>query len=271
MASASTPFFDAKADPSSPSPAPPPGYDPEAGCVADYAAAFAAQSVRDAFARRVLTIVAIQLAVTAAATVGLMSSPRAMLYVASSPLIVFSSWAAAFAITVALACSPTLRTRHPHNMVALTAFTVCYGFLVAVTTSFYSASAITVALVVTAATVAVTAAIVTLRGIDAARGRGLLFIASWAFVAAVAVSAFVRSSALTLAIAGGGAALFAAYLLHDLALIMGGTSWLTPNAAARTGVALDPDDAVMAAITLYMDIATLFLQIVQLVQAAQDS
>lgn len=266
MASTSTPLV--KHDAVAPLP---PTYDPEALAHADYAAAFASQSVRDGFARRVLTIVALQLAATAAGTVYIMSSPKASRFVATSPGLVAASWIAAVAITIALACAPSLRTRHPHNMFALAAFTAAYGFLVAATTSFYSAAAVGVALVTTAATVLGAALLVTVRGVDVARGRGTLYIASWAFMCAVLVSAFVRSSALSLALAGAGAALFAVYLLHDLALVMGGSSWLSPTAAARTRVVADPDDAVMAAITIYMDIASLFLQIVQLVQAAQDS
>ena len=93
---------------------------------------------------------------------------------------------------------------------------------------------------------AATALIVTVKGVDYARHTGLLAVASWAFLVAVAASLFIRSSALMLALAAGGAALFAAYLLHDLALIMGGTSFLSAGAAARTAGAavLDPDDAI---------------------------
>jgi FtsH-binding integral membrane protein len=124
---------------------------------------------------------------------------------------------------------------------------------------------------VTAATVAGATAFVRVKGVDLARTSGFLAIASWSFLAALVVGAFTHSSALSIALAAVGAVLFTAYLLHDLQLVMGGSSFVTASSSARGGgMALDPDDAVMASLIVYMDVVSIFIQVLQLVQAAQD-
>ena len=120
----------------------PPTYDPEAGAFAEYAAAFETRRVRDGFARRVLTIVAMQLALTAAGTACLMASPSARAYATASPALLLGAWGVALVATLALTCCPSLRRSHPHNLVGLAVFTLAYGFMIAVTTTFYQASTV---------------------------------------------------------------------------------------------------------------------------------
>lgn len=190
---------------------------------------------------------------------------------AANQWTLLTSWGFAFAVSIAISCSRTLRHAHPHNLVALGLFTLAYAYLIAATTAFYSASAVVIALGVTTATVAGAVAYIRVKGVDVARSSGFLAIASWSFLVALIVGSVTRSSALSIVLAAIGSVLFTMYLLHDLQLIMGGSSFVSGAATARGGgLAFSPDDAVFAALTLYMDVVTIFIQVLQLVQAAQD-
>ena len=91
---------------------------------------------------------------------------------------------------------------------------------------------------------------------------GMLYIVSWAFLVALVVSMFVSSSALALVLSAVGAVLFSFYLVFDLQAVMGGGS------GGATAVTLSPDEYVFAALNIYLDAVNVFINVLQLVQAA---
>ena len=90
----------------------------------------------------------------------------------------------------------------------------------------------------------------------------MLYIVSWAFLVALVVSMFVSSSALALVLSAVGAVLFSFYLVFDLQAVMGGGS------GGATAVTLSPDEYVFAALNIYLDAVNVFINVLQLVQAA---
>ena len=152
-----------------PSVPPPMYYDPEALAAADYHAAFADAGVRAGFVRRVLGIVFVQLALTAAVTVAFFYVPSMRLFVARNPAAVWGAWACGTAVAAALACSPSLRRSHPANLVALGAFTLAFAYMVGATTAFYGAQAAVTALAVTACVVGFTLGLAAHSGLDFTR------------------------------------------------------------------------------------------------------
>ena len=154
--------------------------------------------------------------------------------------------------------------------------------MVAATSAMYSAQSVVTAAAVTAAVSVGALGLAAFSSLDFTRHAGALLLSSWAFLVAILVGNFVRSSAAVLALSAVGAVLFSLYLLFDLQMIMsgaalgsggggtggGGTLLVT---ARRRDVELSPDEYVYGALILYLDIVNVFVNVLQLVQAASDS
>lgn len=165
----------------------------------------------------------------------------------------------------------------------LALFTLSFGAMVAATSAMYSAQSVVTAAAVTAAVSVGALAIAAFSSLDFTRHAGALLLSSWAFLVAILVGTFLRSSAAVLALSAIGAVLFSLYLLFDLQLIMsgaalggsgsggGGGGPLLPVTARRRDVELSPDEYVYGALILYLDIVNVFVNVLQLVQAASDS
>ena len=146
----------------------------------------------------------------------------------------------------------------------------------------YSAQSVVTAAAVTAAVSVGALGLAAFSSLDFTRHAGALLLSSWAFLVAILVGNFLRSSAAVLALSAVGAVLFSLYLLFDLQMIMsgaalgsggggtggGGTLLVT---ARRRDVELSPDEYVYGALILYLDIVNVFVNVLQLVQAASDS
>ena len=154
--------------------------------------------------------------------------------------------------------------------------------MVAATSAMYSAQSVVTAAAVTAAVSVGALGLAAFSSLDFTRHAGALLLSSWAFLVAILVGNFLRSSAAVLALSAVGAVLFSLYLLFDLQMIMsgaalgsggggtggGGTLLVT---ARRRDVELSPDEYVYGALILYLDIVNVFVNVLQLVQAASDS
>ena len=168
----------------------------------------------------------------------------------------------------------------------LALFTVSFGYMVAATSATYSAQSVVTAAAVTAAVSLGALVIAAFSSLDFTRHAGALLLSSWAFLVAILVGSFLRSSAAVLAVSAVGAVLFSLYLLFDLQMIMSGAalgggggggggsgragSLLVPTARRRE-VELSPDEYVYGALLLYLDVVNVFVNVLQLVQAAGDS
>ena len=154
--------------------------------------------------------------------------------------------------------------------------------MVASTSAIYSAQRVVTAAAVTAAVSVGALGLAAFSSLDFTRHAGALLLSSWAFLVAILVGNFLRSSAAVLALSAVGAVLFSLYLLFDLQMIMsgaalgsggggtggGGTLLVT---ARRRDVELSPVEYVYGALILYLDIVNVFVNVLQLVQAASDS
>lgn len=158
--------------------------------------------------------------------------------------------------------------------------------MVAATSAMYSSQSVVTAAAVTAAVSVGALAIAAFSSLDFTRHAGALLLSSWAFLVAILVGTFLRSSAAVLALSAIGAVLFSLYLLFDLQMIMSGAALgsgvgVGGNGnggdgpllvtARRRDVELSPDEYVYGALILYLDIVNVFINVLQLVQAASDS
>jgi FtsH-binding integral membrane protein len=77
------------------------------------------------------------------------------------------------------------------------------------------------------------------------------------------LAAFTRSSAVQLLLACGGALLFSAFIVYDVQLLAGSVG------DRQAAVQLSPDEYVVAALQIYLDVVQLFLHLLRLVSEMQ--
>eukprot|EP00884_Botryococcus_braunii_P000012 jgi/Botrbrau1/10010/Bobra.0012s0098.2 len=235
-------------------------WDPEAAQNAGYAAAFQNLAVRKAFVSKVLFIVFAQLAVTAAASAAFYYVHPLKSYVQSNVWPFWAAWGLSFAVLLVLSCSQSARRSYPTNIITLAVFTATFAFLVGVVTSFYSAQLVVAAFAITSAVVGFVFLLATSTSFDFTKQGGFLYIITFTFLAALVVGMFWISQTFIIVISIIGAILFAAYLLYDIQLLMGGHT-----------LELSPDEYVFASINIYLDIINIFLNILQVLQATNSN
>jgi FtsH-binding integral membrane protein len=163
-------------------------------------------------------------------------------------------------LLLTLSFSESARHTHPTNLILLAAFTFAEGIMVGAITSQYQMQAILLAVAMTAAiTVALTAyALTTKRDFTLQGGMLCALLCSLLLVGLIGVA--TRSPALQLLLAGGGAALFGCYIVFDVQMIAGGK---------HTAMQLSPDEYVVGAIQVYLDVINLFLHLLRFISEMQ--
>eukprot|EP00884_Botryococcus_braunii_P021183 jgi/Botrbrau1/7749/Bobra.0159s0178.1 len=240
---------------------PHPNIDIEAQQAANFVAGFAEQKVRQQFMAKVLTIVGLQLAFTAGCAFVFYFVEPLKTYVRVNPWPFYVSWGLSFAMIIALSCSESLRRKYPMNVIFLGLFTVVFGFQIGVITSFWNTQAVMIAFLVTCGVVGLCAFIAFFTKLDLTKFGGFLAIAGFAFIIVIFIGIFwIRNNWVILVVGIIGAVLFSVYLIYDLQLMMGGKT-----------VSISPDEYVFASISIYLDVINIFLMILQIVGAVQNT
>jgi hypothetical protein len=112
---------------------------------------YATRAMRHSFLRKVLTIVAAQLCLTAAVAAPILLLPGPSAFLAANRWAVPISGIVAFASLLVLVCSEGARRAYPSNLLLLGVFTAAQGVLVGVACASYSTPTVLWAVVLTAA------------------------------------------------------------------------------------------------------------------------
>ena len=219
--------------------------DPDDPRAYGFAPAFADKDVRRGFVRRVFALVASMLLVALAVAAVFLFVPEAKAWVAANPWTVWVAFFGLFGAMFALTCSPTLRLRAPHNYLLLAAFTLLLSFFVAVAI----VSVLVLALVLFAAQTAV----------DFTTMHAMLFTLLVGLIVMGVLGVWFYSDFIRVVYATLGAVLFSAYLVMDVQTIMGGKTY-------RIG----PEEHVIAAVVVFLDVMNLFLMVLNLVGFARE-
>mmetsp|Transcript_11446 Transcript_11446/g.24601 ORF Transcript_11446/g.24601 Transcript_11446/m.24601 type:complete len:247 (-) Transcript_11446:327-1067(-) len=215
---------------------------------------FAERQIRQGFVRKVFGILAFQLALTAGVGAAFVAVPNVKLFVAANPWTLWGSLGLSFALILVLACSESARRNHPTNLLLLFSFTLCQAVLVGTASATVDTQVLLLAVGITAAVVFSLVVFTLQTKVDVTSLGGVLYTLLITLLAASIIQMFLHVQWLHLAICTGGAALFSVYLIFDLQLIMGNSE-----------VSIGPDEYVLAALNLYLDILNIFLYILQLV------
>mmetsp|Transcript_8477 Transcript_8477/g.26598 ORF Transcript_8477/g.26598 Transcript_8477/m.26598 type:complete len:265 (+) Transcript_8477:21-815(+) len=218
-------------------------------------------NVRLGFIRKVLALVLMQVAFTAALSAVFMLVEPVKNYIQANiwvTLLALCMWAACFTIIVfAACCQPclSLLRHYPQNYVFLSIFTVVMAYFVAAVCTQYDSFSVLLALTITVALVtALTIYAVTTKtdftmftGILICCIIGLLFFGLFAMIFQNRVVEIIYGSL--------GAIIFSIALVIDIQMIVGG---------GKRHEYME-DDYVLAAMNIYLDIINLFLYILAIV------
>ncbi|CAN8069339.1 unnamed protein product [Agarophyton chilense] len=218
--------------------------------------------IRLGFIRKVYGILAAQLALTVLICAAFMYiKPLRMLAVNANGFLLIVSMIGTFGSLFALLA---YKDSHPTNLQLLAAFTMFESFLVGSVCAQYQQSGlgglVLEALVITLAVFSGITLYAFVSKKDFSFMGGALYAALIGLLVASFVNLFMgftgnKSPFLAMLISYGGALLFSLYILYDTSMIMHH---------------LGPDDAIMGAIMLYLDLLNLFLYILSILSRNRD-
>eukprot|EP00775_Hariotina_reticulata_P007721 gene7721-7920_t len=221
---------------------------------------FAEKEVRLGFVRKVFGLLTAQLALTVAVAAAFLFSPGLNAYVMSSPWLFWGAFGVSLALVVTLACSEQARRSHPTNLILLFVFTACEAVMVGLISSMYNTDVVFMAAALTLGITFCLTMYAMQTKHDFTAAGGILFSLVFALLGAGILSIFFHSKVMNIMISALGAAVFAAYIVFDVQLMVGSGTY-----------SISPDEYVFAALNIYLDIINLFLYLLRLLQEVQNS
>lgn len=216
---------------------------------------FSETKIRHAFIRKVYSIVSLQLLCTIAFIATIIYVPPLKGFFHANTWILWILLAGTFIIMMVLACCESVARSHPLNIILLGAFTIMESLLIGCISSVYQTDTVFIAAGLTFFVVVGLTLFAFQTKIDFTGMGTYLFVFGLVLFGFGLISIIMRSNIMNIVYAALGAGLFSMYLVFDTQLMMGG----------KHKYSISPEDYIMAALSLYMDIINLFLMILRLV------
>lgn len=211
-------------------------------------------SIRQAFIRKVYTILSLQLLITLGVGAVITMNAGIRAWTLSNQWLF---WVSLFGSLGLLLGTYLTQRSYPKNLIFLFAFTLCEAYLVGVVSSLYDTRIVIQALIITVVVFAGLTAIAMQTKYDFTGWAGVLSGLLWFLIAfGFVMMFFPYSSMAELIYSGIGALVFSAYILFDTQQIMN---------------SYHPEDEIPAAIALYLDLINLFLNILRILQQTNDN
>jgi FtsH-binding integral membrane protein len=225
-----------------------------------YNNSFTDTRIRHNFVKKVYSIVTLQLLLTIAAIALIKFVDPVKLFFVQNYWILYVSMAGTIVVMLVLACCEGVARSYPVNMILLMFFTVMESILVGFITTAYKTDTVFIAAGITAAVVIGLTLFAFQTKYDFTGMGTYLFVGALVLMIFGFVCIIMRSQIASIVYAALGAGLFSMYLVFDTQLMMGG----------KHKYSISPEDYIMAALNIYVDIINLFLLILRLVGAAKD-
>lgn len=210
---------------------------------------FSAKEIRAQFVSKVFTILFGQLVVA----VGLIAwfsfhEPTTEYMKLNGPYYFLGAFGITFVTLIILRCVESARRTFPVNFILLAVITVAFGLMAAIGATQYEKESVFGAACATAVATLVIALLAKYSSLDITTcGCALLVLGIVHLSAALLLAILLPSQTTSVIIASSGAFLVSLYMLFDLQLIMGGRQ-----------LEISPEEYIMAALILYIDIINLF-------------
>ncbi|NXN74258.1 LFG4 protein, partial [Himantopus himantopus] len=212
--------------------------------------ASASVHIRMAFLRKVYSILSIQVLLTTVTSAIFLYSTGVQAFVHERPALLLISGFGSLAIIVALTL---YRHQHPVNLYLLFGFcSLNDSLLLLFIVSFYDVSIVLQAFILTTAVFLGLTAYTLQSKRDFSKFGAGLFACLWILILSGFLRLFFYSETTELVFAAAGALLFCGFIIYDTHLLMH---------------KLSPEEYILAAINLYLDIINLFLHLLRLLEA----
>lgn len=215
---------------------------------------FLDKAIRRAFIRKVYMILLAQMSVTVAVIAIFIFVPAIGDWIIENIWFYGLSYAVFIVTYLVLVCVPSVRRKHPGNLVCLSVFTIATAFMLATISSFHSTTIVLIAIGVTAVVCLSISLFAMQTKIDFTLTAGLLFtfvLIVMLFGLCTVITQFALQHPMPIMNNVYGALLallFAWFLVFDTQTIIGGKK-----------IELSPEEYIFGALQLYMDIINLFL------------
>lgn len=216
--------------------------------------------IRHAFVRKVYGIIAFQLAITIAIGSVIMFVDGVNHFFYTNPGLLWLFVIGTFVIMIVLVCCDSVARQFPINLILLVVFTIMESFIVGCISSVYKTDTVILAVGITAIVVVALTVFAFQTKYDFTGFGIYLFVFALILLVFGIVSIFMRSKIMDIIYASLGAGLFSFYLIFDTQLMLGG----------KHKFSISPEDYILAALNIYIDIINLFLMILRLVSNAKD-
>lgn len=204
-------------------------------------------SLRLGFIRKVYGILSAQLLLTTLVGAYFMFNENAKLFIQSSPNLLYFGCFLSFGLLIALHIK---KNETPTNFYLLIAFTLVEAYTVGFIVTLYDSLVVLQAFGLTVAVV-LSLTIYTFQSKrDFSSWGAGLFSMLWILILSGIMQIFLQSEVLDTVMAGAGALLFSAFIIFDTHMLLH---------------KLSPEEYILGAITLYLDILNLFLEILKIV------
>ncbi|XP_039559959.1 protein lifeguard 4 [Passer montanus] len=210
--------------------------------------ASASVHIRMAFLRKVYSILSVQVLLTTVTTAIFLYSPGLQAFVYERPALLLISVLGSLAVIVALTF---YRHQHPVNLYLLFGFTLLEALTLAITVSFCDVSVVLKAFILTAAVFLGLTAYTFQSKRDFSKFGAGLFTCLWILMISGFLRLFSYSETIELVLAAAGALLFCGFIIYDTHLLMH---------------QLSPEEYILAAINLYLDIINLFFHLLHFLE-----
>jgi protein lifeguard len=221
---------------------------------------FNTRQIRHAFIRKVYLIMTAQLCVTLAFVAVFQFVNPVKKWVRHHIWFYYIAFIVFIVVYLVLICCDKVRRKYPNNFIALAIFTLAFSYMTAAITSFHNTFSVLYALVITVVLCGGLTIFAMQTKIDFTMCSGILFVFSLVFLLfgfSVAIMYFFvdHNTARILHIVYGalGALLFSLFLVFDTQMIMGGRKH-----------DLNPEEYIVAALQLYLDVVMIFLFILSI-------
>ncbi|XP_075065539.1 protein lifeguard 4 [Mixophyes fleayi] len=211
--------------------------------------ASASIQIRMDFLRKVYSILSVQVLLTTVTAAVFLYFESVRTFVHESPALLLFSAIGSLGTIIALTI---YRHQHPANLYLLFGFTLLEAVTVGIAVTYYEVAVVVQAFILTTAVFLGLTAFTFQSKRDFSKLGAGLFAGLWILILAGFLRLFFYSETVELAIAAGGALLFCGFIIYDTHVLMH---------------KLSPEEHILAAINLYLDIINLFLHLLRLLEA----
>eukprot|EP00088_Acartia_fossae_P029703 TRINITY_DN30586_c0_g1_i1.p1 TRINITY_DN30586_c0_g1~~TRINITY_DN30586_c0_g1_i1.p1 ORF type:complete len:256 (+),score=78.60 TRINITY_DN30586_c0_g1_i1:47-814(+) len=212
----------------------------------------ASKAVRLGFMRKVYGLLAVQLIMTTVIAGALLLTPGVKEMVQTNSWMLMPAFVLTFGLLMALHVK---RKEHPVNLILLAAFTVIEAYTVGVVVTFFDKFVVLQAFFLTSGVVAGLTAFTFQTKRDFSSMGATLYSGLLILIGASFIHMFVGGEVTQLVMAVGGALLFSLFIVFDTQMIMSRVS---------------EEEYILATIQLYLDIINLFLEILKILNKANN-